>query len=63
MNLSLVERLRHIVIKSGLKRINSAYSAISLSDVSVKLGVNLDDTEFIVAKAIRDGVIKAYIDH
>ena len=55
--------MRHIVIKAGLKRINIAYSAISLSDVAGKLGVNLDDTEFIVAKAIRDGVIKAFIDH
>jgi 26S proteasome regulatory subunit N3 len=63
MNYSLVTRLRHIVIKSGLKRINLAYSAISLQDVAHKLGLKPQDTEFIVAKAIRDGVIEAFIDN
>ena len=37
MNYSLVIRLRHIVIKSGLKRINLAYSVISLEDIAIKL--------------------------
>ncbi|OMJ77766.1 hypothetical protein SteCoe_22558 [Stentor coeruleus] len=63
MNYSLVTRLRHIVIKSGLKRINLAYSAISIQDVAYKLGLKPQDTEFIIAKAIRDGVIEAFIDH
>jgi 26S proteasome regulatory subunit N3 len=63
MNYSLVTRLRHIVIKSGLKRINLAYSVIALGDVALKLGLKNEDTEFIVAKAIRDGVIEAVIDH
>lgn len=63
MNYSLVIRLRHIVIKSGLKRINLAYSVISFQDVAQKLGLKESDTEFIVAKAIRDGVIEAFIDH
>jgi 26S proteasome regulatory subunit N3 len=63
MNYSLVRRLRHIVIKSGLKRINLAYSVISIHDVAAKLGLKENDTEFIVAKAIRDGVIEAFIDH
>ena len=63
MNYSLVIRLRHIVIKSGLKRINLAYSVISLEDIANKLGLKPEDTEFIVAKAIRDGVIEAIIDH
>ena len=63
MNYSLVIRLRHIVIKSGLKRINLAYSVISLEDIANKLGLKTNDTEFIVAKAIRDGVIEATIDH
>ena len=31
--LSLVHRLQHTVIKFGLKKINIAYSKISLSDV------------------------------
>lgn len=63
LNLSLVARLRHIVIKAGLKKINIAYSVISLKDIAFKLGLPLADTEFIVAKAIRDGVIEATIDH
>ncbi|CAG9335479.1 unnamed protein product [Blepharisma stoltei] len=63
MNLSLVARLRHIVIKAGLKKINIAYSVISLKDIAHKLGLPLADTEFIVAKAIRDGVIEAAVDH
>lgn len=63
MNYSLVLRLRHIVIKSGLKRINLAYSAISLDDIANKLGLKAENTEFIVAKAIRDRVIEASIDH
>ena len=63
MNYSLVIRLRHIVIKSGLKRINLAYSVISLEDIAIKLGIKFENTEFIIAKAIRDGVIEATIDH
>lgn len=63
-NLKLVWRLRQNVIKSGVKKINLSYSRISLEDVSKKL--HLDSTmeaEFIVAKAIRDGVIDAKINH
>ena len=63
MNYSLVIRLRHIVIKSGLKRINLAYSVIALEDIASKLGLKFENTEFILAKAIRDGVIEATIDH
>lgn len=63
LNLSLVLRLRHLVIKSGLRRINIAYSAIKLDDVANKLGLPFDGTESIVAKAIRDGTIEAMIEH
>jgi 26S proteasome regulatory subunit N3 len=63
LNMSLVLRLRHLVIKSGLRRINIAYSAINLHDVSHKLGLPIEGTEFIVAKAIRDGTIEASIEH
>lgn len=59
----MVCRLRHLVIKSGLRRINIAYSTISLKDISEKLGIADSDIEFIVSKAIRDGVIEATIDH
>ena len=56
--------MRHNVIKTGLKKINSSYSRISLVDVAAKLHLdNVQDAEFIVAKAIRDGVIDASIDH
>lgn len=62
-NLPLVLRLRHIVIKAGLKKINIAYSSITLDDIAQKLGLQRNDAEFVVAKAIRDGVIEATIDH
>jgi len=52
------------VIKFGLKKINIAYSRISLSDIQKKLSLeSVEETEQIVAKAIRDGVIEAKIDH
>jgi 26S proteasome regulatory subunit N3 len=53
------------VIKTGLRKINVAYSRISLADVCTKLHLDagVEDAEFIVAKAIRDGVIDATIDH
>ena len=63
-NLSLVHRLKHTVIKFGLKKINIAYSKISLADVREKLSIeSVEETEQIVAKAIRDGVIEAVINH
>ncbi|KAK9846518.1 hypothetical protein WJX81_005784 [Elliptochloris bilobata] len=61
---NLVARLRHNVICAGLRRINLAYSRISLQDVAAKLGLaSVEDTECIVAKAIRDGGIEATLDH
>jgi 26S proteasome regulatory subunit N3 len=63
-NLSLVQRLRHTVIKFGLKKINISYSKISIQDIMTKLSLqSLEETEQIVAKAIRDGVIDAVLDH
>ena len=63
-NLSLIQRLRHTVIKFGLKKINISYSKISLKDVAKKLSLeSVEETEQIVAKAIRDGVIEAILDH
>ena len=51
---NLVVRLRHNVIRAGLRRISLAYSRISLADVAAKLGLpSVQDTESIVAKAIR----------
>lgn len=62
-NYNLLIRLRHNVLKFGLRKINASYSRISLKDVSDKLGLNsVEETECIVAKAIRDKVIDAVID-
>ncbi|GAA5989570.1 hypothetical protein JCM10908_000533 [Rhodotorula pacifica] len=63
-NLSLVHRLRHNVIKTALRTISLAYSRISLRDISAKLALDSEeDAEYIVAKAIRDGVVVAKVDH
>ncbi|KAK4687212.1 26S proteasome regulatory subunit N3, partial [Tremellales sp. Uapishka_1] len=60
----LILRLRHFVIKTALRTITLAYSRISLRDVCLKLHLDSEeDTEYIVAKAIKDGVIDASIDH
>jgi len=60
----LIQRLRHNVIKTGLRAISASYSKISLTDASQKLMLDApEDAEFIVAKAIRDSVIEATIDH
>lgn len=59
-----ITRLRHNVIKTGLRKINVSYSRIHLADICTKLRLdNVEDVEFIVAKAVRDGVIDASIDH
>ena len=61
---TLIIRLRHNVIKTGVRMINLSYSRISLADVAQKLMLDCpEDAEYIVAKAIRDGVIEATIDH
>jgi len=61
---TLIQRLRHNVIKTGLRKVNTSYSRISFVDICSKLHLeNVEDAEFIVAKAIRDGVINATINH
>lgn len=61
---TLILRIRQNVIRTGLKHICQAYSRISLSDICVKLSLeNPDDVEYIVSKAIREGVVAATIDH
>ncbi|KAJ3261730.1 26S proteasome non-ATPase regulatory subunit [Boothiomyces macroporosus] len=63
-NMTLILRLRHNVIKTGVRRISLSYSKISLKDICIKLQLDCEeDAEYIVAKAIRDGVIDATIDH
>lgn len=61
---TLILRLHHNVIKTGIRMISLSYSKISLRDICVKLQLDSEeDAEYIVAKAIRDGVIDATIDH
>jgi 26S proteasome regulatory subunit N3 len=70
--LTLINRLRYNVIKTGLRSISLSYSRISLEDICTKLSggggksVGLEtpqDAAGIVAKAIVDGVIDANIDY
>ena len=57
-------RLRHNVIKTGIRMICLSYSRISLADVATKLSLeSTQDAEYIVSKAIKDGVIEAVINH
>ncbi|BDA42686.1 probable 26S proteasome non-ATPase regulatory subunit 3 [Coccomyxa sp. Obi] len=61
---NVIVRLQYNVIRAGLRRINLAYSRISLKDVASHLGLaSVEDTECIVAKAIRDGGVDAVLDH
>ncbi len=61
---TLVQRLAHNVVKAGLRKISISYSRIQLSNISTKLSLPPGaTTEYICAKAIRDGVINATIDH
>jgi 26S proteasome regulatory subunit N3 len=61
---TLILRLRHNVIKTGVRSLSLAYSLISLRDICVKLHLDSEeDAEYIVGKAVRDGVIEATIDH
>jgi len=62
--LTLINRLRYNVIKTGLRDINLSYSRISLQDIATKLGLDTaQDAAGVVAKAVVDGVIDASIDH
>ena len=61
---SLVLRLRQNVIKTGIRMMSLTYSRIPLKDICLRLGLESEESaEYIVAKAIRDGVIEATLDH
>ena len=61
---TLILRLRQNVIKTGIRMMSLSYARISLRDICMKLGLPSEETaEYIVAKAIRDGVIEATLDH
>jgi len=60
----LIVRLRHNVIKAGVVRIAASYSAISLAGVAAKLQLDsAEEAEYVAAKAVRDGIIEAAVDH
>lgn len=61
---TLVLRLRQNVIRTGIRMLSLSYSRISLRDICIRLGLESEESaEYIVAKAIRDGVIEASIAH
>jgi len=61
---TLIMRLHHNVVKTAVRTISLAYSKITFADIAQKLLLDSpEDAEFIVAKAIRDGVIEAVLDH
>lgn len=60
---TMILRLNQIVIRIGLRKISIAYSNISLDDTAAKLNIPAEDVEFVVAKALRDGIIFGEIDH
>ncbi|KAK3070700.1 hypothetical protein LTS18_015035 [Coniosporium uncinatum] len=61
---TLIQRLRQNVIRTGIRMLSLSYSRISLRDICIRLGLESEESaEYIVAKAIRDGVIEATIDH
>ncbi|GAO48171.1 hypothetical protein G7K_2351-t1 [Saitoella complicata NRRL Y-17804] len=63
-NYSLIGRLRNNVIKTGIRSMSLSYSRISLRDICLRLHLDSEESaEYIVAKAIRDGVIEATINH
>ncbi|KAF7690848.1 hypothetical protein HF521_011145 [Silurus meridionalis] len=54
----------YFLLTQGVRMISLSYSRISLADIAQKLQLDSpEDAEFIVAKAIRDGVIEASINH
>jgi len=60
---SLILRLSQNVIKAGLRSVATSYSQISFDDIRKKLGLNSnEEAEFVIAKAVSDGVIDARID-
>ena len=61
---TLALRLRHNVIRAGLRLISKAYSRISFVDISEKLRLESpQDAEFIVTKALKDKIVQGRVDH
>lgn len=63
-NYQLCVRLRSNVIKTGIRIISLTYKRIYLKDICLKLHLDSEQTtEYMVSRAIRDGVIDATINH
>lgn len=63
-NYQLCVKLRSNVIKTGIRIISLTYKRISLKDICLKLRLDSEQTaEYMVSRAIRDGVIEATINH
>jgi 26S proteasome regulatory subunit N3 len=61
---TLISRLAHQVVKAGLRKLHVSYSRLSLQDVADRLGLpSAQSAEYVVAKAVRDGVLDATIYH
>lgn len=61
---TLISRLAHVVVKAGLRKLHISYSRISLQDVADRLGLeSARSAEFVVMKAVRDGVLDATVHH
>ncbi len=61
---TLILRLRQNVIRTGIRMMSLSYARISLRDMCLRLGLDSEESaEYMVAKAIRDGVIEASLDH
>jgi 26S proteasome regulatory subunit N3 len=61
---TLISRLAHQVVKAGLRKLHVSYSRLSLQDVADRLGLpSAKSAEYVVAKAVRDGVLDATIQH
>ena len=61
---TLIARLAHQVVKAGLRKLHVSYSRLSLVDVAQRLGLpSAQSAEYVVAKAVRDGVLDATIHH
>lgn len=63
-NYQLCVRLRSNVIKTGIRIISLTYKKISLKDICLRLHLDSEQSvEYMVSRAIRDGVIEAKIYH
>ena len=61
---TLISRLAHQVVKAGLRKLAVSYSRLSLQDVADRLGLpSATSAEYVVAKAVRDGVLDATVHH